>query len=193
MNSREYQSATRRTDLEDYTFAMERIETNKQTIHQALILFMLSSGTLDLMKKRVVYNAGPEKLRELDAEHVETGKLFTNDEYLTKIAKDEKLSKLFHYVIGIITEANEMVSALVQGANGSLDDVNMGEENSDIFWYQARIADLLGQDMDTQRQMNIDKLKVRFPNKFTEESANIRDLQAERKILEGTPNTLELD
>jgi hypothetical protein len=34
-------------------------------------------------------------------------------------------------------------------------------------------------------QKNIDKLKARFPEKFTEELANNRDLVKEREILEG--------
>jgi len=34
-------------------------------------------------------------------------------------------------------------------------------------------------------ESNIEKLRVRFPEKFTEENANNRDLATERKILEG--------
>lgn len=185
MNSQEYQIQTRRTDIEDYSGPMERIKQNKQTIHNGFKAFMMGSGVLDLMKKRVMYNSDTFKMLSLDAEHVTTMKLFENDEYLDKIAEDPKLAKLFHYTVGIITEANEMLVALVKGTSGELDIVNVGEENSDIAWYQARMADLLGQDLDSQRQTNIDKLKARFPNKFTEESANERDLEVERKILEG--------
>jgi len=102
MNSQDYQSQTARTDIEDYSGPMERIEFNKQTIHQALTLFMLSSGTLDLMKKKIMYNADPMKLLAVDAEHVEIRKLFASDEYVSKIAKDEKLSKLLHYIVDVL-------------------------------------------------------------------------------------------
>lgn len=185
MNSQDYQEQTRRTDIEDYSPIMERITQNKQTVHQAFTLFMIASGTLDLMKKKIMYDADPFKLLAVDAEQVKIRKVMESGEYLDKIAQDPKLSKLFHYVTGVITEANEMVAALVTGAlSESLDVTNVGEEIADQEWYQSRIADVLGLDIDTLRQKNIDKLKARFPTKFTNESANNRDLETERKILE---------
>ena len=164
---------------------MERIKQNKQTIHTALMGFIVSSSALDMMKKKVMYDADTLKLMKLDAEYMKVLNMFKNDEYLDKISEDEKLSKLFHYIIGCITEQNELVTALVNATlSGKIDTVNFGEEISDSFWYEARLCDILGLDGDSLRQKNIDKLKARFPDKFTEHSANNRDLQTERQILE---------
>lgn len=187
MNSQKYQELTGRTDIPDYTDVRTRIKENANTIHQGMLMFLIASGTLDLMKKKTMYNADHFKLMKLDAEQCKFRDMMAqNPNWLEKIAEDDKLTKLFHYTVGIITEANEMVTALMEGAlTNNLDLVNIGEENGDIQWYQARMNDLLGLDLDKQRQVNIDKLKARFPTKFSEESANNRDLNTERTILEG--------
>ena len=185
MNSKDYQIATRRTDLEDYSAAAKRIEENKKTIHEGISLFMLSSGVLDIMKKKVMYDADPMKLVKTDAEHINNRGLFLDQEYLDKIATDEKFTKAFHYIIGIVTEANEMMVALAKASKtGSLDLVNVGEELGDSEFYSARLADLVDLDLDTLRQKNIDKLAIRYPEKFTNDLANNRDLDLERQVLE---------
>lgn len=156
---------------------------------------------------------------------------------------------LAHMVLGIMSEEEELLKALVEG-----DEVGIGEELADKFWYIAgyctfRDLDLqtlysertqidfeqweehidigvsslsklhdytkkflaYGKEINTdleQRalkllilsisweingseiglenilQNNIDKLKVRYPEKFTTENALNRDLEAERKELE---------
>lgn len=99
---------------------------------------------------------------------------------------------LIHAIIGIFTEAGEMLEALRDGLNGNgLDPINMNEEVGDLFWYIA----ILFNDMNNEgskhytfeeaMRVNIAKLKKRFPNKFEEYAANNRDLIAERDILEG--------
>ncbi len=35
---------------------------------------------------------------------------------------------------------------------------------------------------------NIAKLRKRYPERFTEQAANVRDLEAERSVLEGDSN-----
>lgn len=46
------------------------------------------------------------------------------------------------------------------------------------------VANYYGLDMDEQMDKNIRKLKIRFPDKFTTEKANSRNLKNERKELE---------
>ena len=46
------------------------------------------------------------------------------------------------------------------------------------------VASEWGLKVEDILEKNINKLKVRFPDKFTEEAANNRDLEAERKTLE---------
>ena len=65
-----------------------------------------------------------------------------------------------------------------------MDVVNILEENGDINWYQAIMMDACGGDWGDILENNIEKLKERFPEKFTNEDALNRDLDAERAILE---------
>jgi NTP pyrophosphatase (non-canonical NTP hydrolase) len=185
MKISEYQKKVLRTDLEDYSGFQKRLKENKATVHTALYGFMISSGALDLMKKKIAYDAQPDKLFKVDAENSATLLNFQNPVFLDKIAESVELSQLLHYTIGIITEANELMVALTKGAiTGNLDKVNVGEELADISWYQSNAAERLNLPMEDLLDKNINKLKVRYPEKFTEEAATNRDLEKEREILE---------
>jgi NTP pyrophosphatase (non-canonical NTP hydrolase) len=65
-----------------------------------------------------------------------------------------------------------------------LDKVNVGEEIADIMWYVSNLCRLLNLNFEKLLQNNIDKLKVRFPEKFNEHKALNRDLDSERRTLE---------
>lgn len=96
--------------------------------------------------------------------------------------------RLLHGIIGIATEAGEMLEALRQGVEGGVFDLtNVAEEVGDNQWYAAAILRALGTNFESVQKTNIAKLRARFPNKFTEFDANNRNLQAEREILERKP------
>lgn len=61
---------------------------------------------------------------------------------------------------------------------------NVGEEYADIDWYKAIAFDELALDEGATRSAVIAKLALRFPDKFTEEGALNRDLNAEREALD---------
>lgn len=94
--------------------------------------------------------------------------------------------RLLHAGIGLATEAGEFLDALKKHVfyGKELDKVNLSEEMGDIFWYCAIIADQLGVDFAEVMDVNIAKLKARYGEKFTEQGAQERDLDSERKILE---------
>lgn len=97
--------------------------------------------------------------------------------------------RLLHGIIGIATEAGEMLEALRQGVeDGVFDLTNVAEEVGDNQWYAAAILRALKTNFESIQRTNIAKLRARFPNKFTEFDANNRNLQAERQILEGKPS-----
>lgn len=98
---------------------------------------------------------------------------------------------ILHGIIGIATEAGELVEALVKAtfsppgaAAETFDLVNMAEEVGDVFWYQAILARKAGMSFDQIQRMVIDKLRLRFGDKFTEYDANNRNLDAERQLLD---------
>lgn len=193
MEIKEYQKKVLRTDVEDYSGFQKRLKENKQTVHGAIYGFMVASGTLDLMKKKIAYDTDPLKLFRVDAEHTAIIKNFTNPIFLDKIAESPELSQLLHYIIGIITEANELMVALAKGAiTGNLDKVNVGEELSDISWYQSNAAERLGLDMEDLLGKNIAKLEARYPEKFNTFHAMDRDLEKERNILEGNQGVINV-
>lgn len=101
--------------------------------------------------------------------------------------KDTKTLRLLHAAMGLCTEAGEFMDMLKKHIlyGKPIDEVNLKEELGDSQWYSALAADALEAKLIDILQTNIDKLKARYPNKFTEIDALNRDLDKERNILEG--------
>lgn len=82
---------------------------------------------------------------------------------------------LLNGALGLAGESGEVVDGikkhLFQGH--WLDRGHLIKELGDICWYLAIAAEALGTDLDTIFQMNIDKLKARYPDGFeVERSVN---------------------
>ncbi|MGI4993187.1 nucleoside triphosphate pyrophosphohydrolase family protein [Halobacteriovorax sp. GFR7] len=99
---------------------------------------------------------------------------------------DDGIKRLLHAGIGLSTEAGEFLDALKKHIfyGKDLDRVNLAEELGDLFWYMAIVGDELGIKFEDVMERNITKLKARYGEKFSEEKADKRDLDSERKILE---------
>lgn len=91
-----------------------------------------------------------------------------------------------HAITGIFTEGGEMADALKRHFyyGTELDLVNLQEECGDIVWYLQLLVKALGTTLEEVMDTNEAKLKARYGDKFTEESAVNRNLEAERQILE---------
>ena len=91
-----------------------------------------------------------------------------------------------HYLSGMVTEVGELFDPFKKNMayNKSIDYVNVQEELGDLMWYISNFCRINNFSLEDILQKNIDKLKARYPEKFTEEKANNRDLDKERKILE---------
>lgn len=100
--------------------------------------------------------------------------------------QDDGIKRLLHAGIGLSTEAGEFLDALKKHIfyGKELDRVNLAEELGDLFWYMAIVGDELGIKFEDVMERNITKLKARYGEKFSEEKADKRDLENERKILE---------
>ncbi len=111
-----------------------------------------------------------------------------NNDYKTikKRLQDVDIIRLTHASMGLTTEAAEFTDALKKTIfyGKTLDKVNLKEELGDIFYYMAMACNVLEIDFEEVMQTNIDKLSARYPDKFTEELAENRNLNTERKILE---------
>ena len=104
----------------------------------------------------------------------------------TFLSKHSKELDILHCLIGIQTEVGELVDAYKKNIyyGKELDKTNVSEEFGDIHWYLANLAELEGIDVGRSLQNNINKLKIRFPEKFSEQNAIVRNLDAERVELE---------
>lgn len=92
---------------------------------------------------------------------------------------------IVHAIYGLCTEAGEISEAFLKATEtGKFDEVNLKEEAGDLLWYLAMLFRELDTDFDEVASTNINKLKARFPEKFTQDKAYNRDLGTEREILE---------
>lgn len=100
--------------------------------------------------------------------------------------KGEKIINMLHAAIGLATEAAEALDMLKKHIyyGRDLDETNFKEEIGDSQWYAALGADACGDTLSNIQRVNIEKLKARYPDKFTSDKAINRDLDTERKILE---------
>lgn len=94
--------------------------------------------------------------------------------------------RLLHGAMGLCTEAGEFQDALKRYIfyGKDADVLNLIEECGDILWYVAEILNALDVTFEEVMQKNIDKLRARYPEKFTQHRAINRDLDAENKALQ---------
>lgn len=97
------------------------------------------------------------------------------------------LSQMMHAAMGMVTEAAEVMDMLKKHCvyGKPLDIINALEEVGDSEWYCALMLHAIGFDFRAAFARNIAKLRARYPEGFTEQAALTRDLDAERKKLEG--------
>lgn len=188
MNLKEYQQAALRTESK-----IEKLELNKEFVTLALKLFVVASEILDGVKKEVYYK-NPKKLNE--KLYTQLGEVFEHFNAMDDIENGETRGdievvsldpRVFHGIVGIATEAGELAEVLVKNLEHDtpVDAINVQEELADQSWYTAILNDALNLDWEEGLQRNINKLRKRFPEKYTDENAVNRDLQAEREALEG--------
>jgi hypothetical protein len=102
-----------------------------------------------------------------------------------RIQANPAILRLIHGIVGKLTEAGELEEQLLKVLGGAAADVvNIAEEIGDSNWYDGILGSALGLDLDLIRTQNIDKLRARYPEKFSEQRANVRDLDREREVLE---------
>ena len=116
------------------------------------------------------------------------------DEYQIKQRMlSPEMYRILHAAMGLVTEAGEVLDMLKKHIyyGRDLDLVNIEEELGDLNWYQSIMIDALNKlghetDLDTILDKNVKKLQKRYVGSFTSDKAINRDLDAERKILEGS-------
>jgi NTP pyrophosphatase (non-canonical NTP hydrolase) len=94
---------------------------------------------------------------------------------------DVRSIRLLHGAMGLDTESGEIMDSMKRHIiyGSDLNVVNIREELGDIMWYVALICDELEITIEQICQDNIDKLRKRYPDKFTKELAENRDVANE--------------
>ena len=178
MKPSDYVKEAIKTESLNFSEIKERLnnENLQKSLFNNLYLINELGKNLDFYKKNIFYGKGSFNNRE---------EITNSDFKYNPNIKDEEL-RLLHSVLGIVTEAQEMVEQIIGiWQDKEIDKINLFEENGDIFWYQAVMADVCGKSFEELMEKNISKLRARYGEKFSSEKAINRDLDLERKILEG--------
>lgn len=167
--------------------------TVNRHVFEDLTTALISVGTImDQVKKNVFYKK-PFKISEiqdcvrkaqesLDAiAYVMHDQEFPNESYDADVAVNPRI---FHSIVGIATEAVELLQA-IDLKSDIVDKVNLREEFGDLLWYIAIGVSETGGDFEGVMNTVIAKLRARYPDKFSSDNAINRDLVKERKVLEG--------
>lgn len=83
---------------------------------------------------------------------------------------------LMHAAYGVSGEAGEFVDCIkkAQVYGRTLDHEHAAEELGDILWFVALGCKALGVSMNDVAEKNIEKLRVRYPEKYSDALANER-------------------
>lgn len=84
--------------------------------------------------------------------------------------------RLQHGMLGVVTEAGELGDTVKKTViyGKPLDVSNMQEEIGDLLWYVAVLINACGLDPEIIMQANIDKLKARYPERYSDADALAR-------------------
>ena len=102
------------------------------------------------------------------------------------VSQGKDLIRLLHGAMTLTTETGELVDTLKKSVfyGKQMDLVNLVEEVGDVLWGVAILCDELNVSIEDVMHVNIEKLKKRYPEKFSEVDALNRDLTTERSTLE---------
>jgi len=170
---------------------IDEVRVNEQALHSLLEAYISIGNMLDQIKKNAYYGK-PYDLLKWSDHKAKARQALTQLDDLSPVEGHTAIdtnTRLFHGIIGMCTESTELVEALTQAlasaADGKeIDWVNVGEEIGDCNWYENIILDELDLEWESVLDTVINKLKARFPDKFTSEDAINRDTDHERTILE---------
>lgn len=86
------------------------------------------------------------------------------------------LGGIINGLFGLSGEAGELTDMIKKWIfhEKELDEDHAKKELGDVMWYAAMICESFGWSLDEIMQMNIDKLKKRYPEGFDTERANNR-------------------
>lgn len=101
---------------------------------------------------------------------------FCKKNNITSALQNYDLGGIFNSCLGLsgeVGEFNDMIKKWIFHEK-QLDIDHAKKEAGDICWYLAMLCESFGWSLDEIMQMNVDKLKARYPEGFDIEKANHR-------------------
>lgn len=170
---------------------VDKITVNADFLKSIMAMYIGAGNMLDQVKKHAFYSKEyDEDQLKKDFMGVVSG-LDAFKENFDDMNVEEDLGvdpRIFHALVGIATESTEMLEALDLSGQ-TMDNVNLLEESFDVDWYQFILLDALNGNLRDVWDTGIEKLRVRYPDKFTSKLAINRDLDAERQVLDKLDDT----
>ena len=122
-----------------------------------------------------------------DGDYIREAMRTDANDYTEQASRLALMAPLIHGAMGLCTESAELLDAIKKHVyyGKQLDVVNLWEELGDMLWYIALICDEMNFNLGEIKQRNIEKLRARYPEKFSQACAISRNLEKERSILEG--------
>lgn len=98
---------------------------------------------------------------------------------------ENELRRLEHSIIGILSEAGEIADTLKRHMfyKHELNRNNLLEEYGDLLWYVAEGLTALDADMEQVMELNIIKLRLRYPDKFNKSGTMRPNYEAEQELI----------
>lgn len=156
------------------------------TLKKVLAVSIAVGNLLDDIKKNIFYNKPinmdkwNDNLSKISNQGIEL-----NLENKQSINMD---TRLLHSILGIATEGTELLEAIDSTITNQhttdIDTVNIREELFDVMWYMLIAHNTCEFNFEETLKMGFHKLQVRYPDKFTSDSATNRNLEQERSTLE---------
>ena len=165
---------------------VDKVTVNPLFLKSILAMAIGAGSMLDQVKKHAFYGKdyNEDELKK-DFVSIVSG-LDVFKEGFDHMNEEEDLEvdpRVFHAIVGIATEATELLEAL--NLDGEpMDKVNVLEESFDVDWYQFILMDALNGNLRDVWDTGIAKLRERYPDKFTSERAINRNTDAERQVLD---------
>ena len=171
--------------------------SKEETLHAsevnalAAIMFLLQHAAYlaSKLKRGVFYNKPQDRQAAIETGYRLLSEGLPSNVWPTNSPDDLKLTpsgrRLLHGLLGKIDELGELAECL-DPRKPVCDHINLVEELGDDNWYQAIIMDTVGVSFDTVLTTVIRKLQKRYPQGYTDQAAQTRDLVGERQVLETT-------
>lgn len=125
-------------------------------------------------------------LRQIDRYPDEVQRSESMDfDQITERLQEVPVIRGLHAAMGVATEAGELVDAFKKYVfyGKEWDEKNLKEEAGDLMWYIQTLCNAMGWNLEDIMTMNIEKLKIRYPEQFSSEFAINRNLDLEYEAL----------